>query len=191
MTSIPLPWKDPQGFFVRSLKKALRACLPPLWYQTLSKLWQEVELVDRSQVVLFASPDTLPAYNHRQELDPTLLKSRKVKITLVSTCLNEEKTVQNWLKSLLVQSRLPDEMIITDGGSKDGTVEIIRKFAEISPVKLTLIVSPGANISMGRNLAIQKANTSIIVVTDFGCVYEPDWLARLVYPFEVNARIRP
>jgi glycosyltransferase involved in cell wall biosynthesis len=180
---------DLQGLFVKSVKKTLRILLPPGWLKSLNELWQERELIDRNRVILFDDRGILPTYADRRDIDPLLFSSHQVKVTMVSTCLNEAKTVQSWLQSLVKQSRYPDEMIITDGGSGDGTVEIIKKFAEDCPFRITLIQEPGANISRGRNLAIQQAHTPVIVVTDFGCVYERDWFARLVYPFEVDQEI--
>lgn len=189
MTTDPQPRMDLQGLIVRLLKKTQRVLLTPGWIKALNKLGREKELIDRNQVILFDDQGFLPTYTHRRDIDPLLLSSHKVEVTLVSTCLNEAKTAQDWLESLVKQSRCPDEMILTDGGSSDGTVEIIKKFAEVCPFKITLIQEPGANISRGRNLAIQQAHTPVIVVTDFGCVYERDWLARLVYPFEVDKEI--
>jgi glycosyltransferase involved in cell wall biosynthesis len=189
MTTVPPARMDLQGLFVKLVKQTLKILLPPGWIKSLNELKREKELIDRNRVILFDDQGVLPTYTHRRDIDPLLLSSRQVKVTLVSTCLNEAKTAQNWLQSLEKQSRCPDEMIITDGGSCDGTVEIINKFAEGCRFKITLLQAPGANISKGRNLAIQQARNPVIVVTDFGCVYEQDWIARLVYPYEVDKEI--
>jgi glycosyltransferase involved in cell wall biosynthesis len=189
MTTDPPARMDLQGLFVRLAKQTLKVLLPTAWIKSLNELRREKELIDRNRVILFDDQGVLPTYAHRRIIDPLLLSSRQVKVTLVSTCLNEAKSAQNWLQSLVKQSRWPGEMIITDGGSCDGTAEIIKKFAEDCPFKIILIQAPGANISGGRNLAIQQAHNPVIVVTDFGCVYEQDWLARLVYPFEVDKEI--
>ena len=36
----------------------------------------------------------------------------------------------------------------------------------------------------GRNIAIENAKNDLIVSTDFGCQYEPDWLETLVNYFD-------
>ena len=48
-------------------------------------------------------------------------------------------------------------------------------------------VLPGANISAGRNRAIELAQGDIIVVTDGGVVLQAAWLARLVAVLEERA----
>lgn len=51
-----------------------------------------------------------------------------MKISFVTTVLNEEKTINVLLESLLNQTRKPDEIIIVDGGSTDATVESIKYY---------------------------------------------------------------
>ena len=70
-----------------------------------------------------------------------------------------------------------------DAGSTDHTREIISEhIARGLPARL--LVEPGANRARGRNLAIREATGDVIASIDAGCVAEPDWLARLVAPFE-------
>ncbi len=83
------------------------------------------------------------------------------------------------IAAVRAQTRPPDEWIVVDGGSTDGTVDILRA----SNLR-TVIELPGANISAGRNRAIEAAQGDIIVVIDGGCRPAPDWLARLVEPVE-------
>ena len=45
-----------------------------------------------------------------------------MKISLISTVLNEEQTIDKFLDSILNQSVKPDEVVITDGGSRDKTL---------------------------------------------------------------------
>lgn len=105
-------------------------------------------------------------------------------VTLIATVRNEEKTIRALLDSIAAQTRLPDEIIICDGGSADQTLTILRGASESLPI--LLIEQPGANISAGRNAAIRAARHGIIAVTDAGVRLEPEWLARIVGPLEAE-----
>jgi glycosyltransferase involved in cell wall biosynthesis len=105
-------------------------------------------------------------------------------VSLIATVLDEADTLRGFLDGLLSQTRMPDEIVITDGGSTDGTVAMIREYIEKgAPVRL--VQAPGANIARGRNLAISRARGEIIACTDAGCRADPGWLAELVTPFDV------
>ncbi len=107
-----------------------------------------------------------------------------MKISFVATVLNEEKNIKFLLSSLIHQSRKPDEIIIVDGGSKDGTVKEIKNFITGSKIqsKFKLIVKKG-NRSIGRNEGIAKARGDVIVISDFGCVLDKDWVKNISKPF--------
>ena len=51
-----------------------------------------------------------------------------IKISVVVPTLNEEINIAKFLDSLLNQTRKPDEIIISDGGSIDKTVFIINNY---------------------------------------------------------------
>lgn len=101
-------------------------------------------------------------------------------ISVIATVLNEGESLRPLLDSLAAQTRQPDEVIITDGGSTDHTVAILREYAERLP--LHILSEPGANISAGRNRAIAAAQGDIIAVTDAGVVLAPDWLEHITQP---------
>ncbi len=104
------------------------------------------------------------------------------KVSVIATVKNEQGNIGALLTSLLDQSRKPDEIVIVDGGSGDDTVKVIETFiAEGAPIRL--LVAPGANISQGRNLAIENAIGDIIASTDAGVKLSPDWLQSLVNGF--------
>ncbi len=109
-------------------------------------------------------------------------------VTVIATVLNEGESIRRLLDSLVAQTRQPDEIVIVDGGSRDTTVAVIHDYADRLPVRVR--VEPGANISRGRNLAIAAATSDIIAATDAGVWLEPQWLEKLIEPFEsANQRI--
>jgi glycosyltransferase involved in cell wall biosynthesis len=106
-------------------------------------------------------------------------------ISLIATIFNERDNLEKWLDGLLHQIKLPDEIVIVDGGSDDGTWErLVGKAGEYTIFK---IFQHKGNIASGRNYAIRQAQGDIIAVTDAGCVYEPAWLEKLVAPFAGGA----
>ena len=110
--------------------------------------------------------------------------------SVISTVRNEEGSIRRLLDSLSAQSRLPDEVVIVDGGSTDSTVDILRGYAESCPYPLRVVVHEGANRSQGRNIAIRAATGVIIASTDAGVRLSTDWLQSLVQPFEDNEEIQ-
>ena len=107
-----------------------------------------------------------------------------MKITLISTVKNCAEGVDQFLASVATQTRRPDEVIIVDGGSTDGTAERFERDETI-----TLIREPGANISRGRNIALGAASHDLIAVTDADCVLEPGWLEAIAAPLEDGADV--
>lgn len=105
-----------------------------------------------------------------------------MRVSVICTVLNEAEAVGRLLESLAAQSRPPDEVIIVDGGSSDGTPAVVLSHADRLPLKLQ--EARGANISRGRNLAVKRASGEVIASTDAGVRLEPDWLERLTAPFE-------
>lgn len=104
-----------------------------------------------------------------------------MRVSVICTVLNEQEAIGRLLDSLLAQTRPPDEVVIVDGGSADGTPATILSYAGRLPLKLQ--EARGANISRGRNLAVKRATGQVIASTDAGVRLEPDWLERLVEPF--------
>jgi glycosyltransferase involved in cell wall biosynthesis len=107
-----------------------------------------------------------------------------MKISLVATVKDAAIHVRPFLVSVEAQTRMPDEVVIVDGGSRDGTVDVLRRAAGI-----TLIEEPGANIARGRNVAIRAAIHDVIAVTDADCVLSPDWLERILGPIVGGAEV--
>lgn len=53
-----------------------------------------------------------------------------MKISLITACYNSEKTIRTAIESVLSQRNVEVEYIVVDGGSKDGTVDIIKEYAD-------------------------------------------------------------
>jgi len=101
---------------------------------------------------------------------------------LTATFLNEAEQLPVFLDSLFVQTRRPEQIVLVDGGSQDGSGEIIRQYiAQSAPIEL--VEKPG-NRSVGRNEAVRRSVQPIIAMTDVGCRLAPDWLEKIIAPIE-------
>jgi len=104
------------------------------------------------------------------------------RISLIATVLDESDGIRGFLNALLSQTRAPDEILLSDGGSTDGTDAVVREYIERG-APFRLIRAPGANIARGRNLAIARARGEIIACTDAGARADPRWLEEITAPF--------
>ncbi|MCY3935849.1 MAG: glycosyltransferase [Chloroflexi bacterium] len=108
-------------------------------------------------------------------------------ISLLLTVKNEAASLPTLLPSIREQSRLPDELIIIDGGSDDGTYETLLAFAAErsrrgAGFRVLVEQLTGANISQGRNAAVARSRGSILAITDAGVVLPEDWLENITAP---------
>jgi glycosyltransferase involved in cell wall biosynthesis len=108
-------------------------------------------------------------------------------VTVIATVRNEISAIDALLDSLLRGARIPDEIVIADGGSADGTRERLAARAAADPRVRTLVAV--GNRSVGRNAAVRAAKHGIIACTDAGVSVEPEWLDRMMRPFESDASV--
>jgi glycosyltransferase involved in cell wall biosynthesis len=113
----------------------------------------------------------------------------RLRVSLVATLYNEAKGLKAWWESILSQTRRPDELVVVDGGSRDGTPEILAELSASAPFPVSVEVVEGCGIAAGRNRAIEKVSHPVIAVTDGGCVLHPEWLERLLRPMEEDPDI--
>jgi glycosyltransferase involved in cell wall biosynthesis len=104
-----------------------------------------------------------------------------MKVAVGLTMLNEAEAIGGLLDALAHQSRTPDEIVLVDAGSTDGTVAVVERYRGRLPV-LRLLEVPGCNRARGRNEAIRTATAPLLALTDAGCIPEPDWVERMVAP---------
>ena len=109
-----------------------------------------------------------------------------VDVSVILTVLNEEGSIGGLLDSLAEQTRVPNQVLICDGGSVDGTVAAVNDAVATHGDRLgevDVFVIPRANISRGRNEAIARARGPLIAATDAGVRLDRHWLERITSPW--------
>jgi len=104
-----------------------------------------------------------------------------VKVSVVMCTYNGEKYLRDQLQSIVDQTRSPDEIIISDDGSSDSTLQIIEEFASFTggPKPLMWRVETRRTpLGVSENFAsaLTKARGEFIALADQDDVWEPDRL---------------
>ena len=71
-----------------------------------------------------------------------------MKISIITATYNSEKTLRDTLDSILAQTYADIESIIVDGGSKDGTMDIVREYEPKFKGRMHWISRPGISWKM-------------------------------------------
>ncbi len=100
---------------------------------------------------------------------------------MIVPCRNEMRYIESALKSILVQEGIDGgfEIIFADGGSDDGTRDILHGLANKEP-RLRIIENPGRIVSTGLNAAIRAARGEIILRMDVHSEYANDYIKQCV-----------
>lgn len=99
-------------------------------------------------------------------------------ISVVIPVLDDRAGLAQTLAALAEQHRLPDEVIVVDGGSRDGSDELARGWLD-GRLTLRLLCTPGSSIGAARNAGVRAARHSWVACTDATCVPVPGWLAAI------------
>ena len=57
-----------------------------------------------------------------------------MKISIITVCYNARATIERTLKSVTGQTYADKEFVVIDGGSTDGTLDILKKYEETEDV---------------------------------------------------------
>ena len=99
-------------------------------------------------------------------------------ISIVTPCLNRVEFVEVAIRSVLDQDYPNLEHIVVDGGSTDGTLDVLRRYRHVR-----LISEPDDGVYDALNKGIKIAQGEIIGHLNTDDVYEPHVLSRVVSCF--------
>ncbi|MFA5410947.1 MAG: glycosyltransferase [Candidatus Omnitrophota bacterium] len=112
-------------------------------------------------------------------------------VSIINPIRNTERTLEKCLESLVALDYPKEslEFIFADGGSRDATVPIIRRWQEKYPqIKLVEVAdckSPG----QARNAALAVAKGEYILFTDGDCYVRRDWVNKILEPFFKDPKV--
>lgn len=93
------------------------------------------------------------------------------KISVITICYNAEKTIERTIKSVLNQSYKNLEYIIIDGGSKDNTMKIVKRYKD----KISSVISePDNGIYDAMNKGVRIATGEWLNMMNAGDCYTND-----------------
>lgn len=108
-----------------------------------------------------------------------------MRISVVVATYNGETHIRNQLESIFNQTLTPDEVVISDDGSTDGTRDIIKEFEEKYPDIVRVDFHGeglGANGNSGHSL--EQATGDLIAMADQDDVWHTQKLEKQVQAFE-------
>lgn len=111
-----------------------------------------------------------------------------MKVSVVMTTYNGERFLSDMLNSLKNQSRTIDELLIFDDGSKDNTVECVKKYIAENNLKNWKIIQNEINLGWEMNFvqALQAATGDIIFPCDQDDIWHLDKIEKMTNAFEQN-----
>jgi len=112
-----------------------------------------------------------------------------MKISIAMASFNGEKFIKEQLDSFLSQTRLPDELVISDDGSTDSTLEIIKSFSQTCPFPIK-VISNTQRLGITKNFenAMKSCTGDIIFLSDQDDVWLPEKISTLADVFNNNPK---
>lgn len=94
-----------------------------------------------------------------------------LKISIVTVCFNSRKTIEDTLQSVLSQEYKNYEHIIIDGGSTDGTVEVIEQYTKKEGNHIRWISEPDRGLYDAMNKGVRLAAGDVIGILNSDDIY--------------------
>ena len=104
------------------------------------------------------------------------------RVSVAMAAYNGETYIRQQIDSILQQLGSRDELVISDDGSTDRTMEIIRSYAAADP-RICLLSGPGLGIKQNIANAIAHTSGAYIFLADQDDVWMPDKVRRVLEVF--------
>jgi len=107
-----------------------------------------------------------------------------MKVSLIIPVFNEEKYITLCLESLEKQIEKPNEIIIVDNNCTDNTINIVKKYKKILPIKIVKEKKKG--VVFARNKGFSKAKGDILARCDADSILPKNWIKKIKENFSKN-----
>jgi len=110
-----------------------------------------------------------------------------MKCSIIIPAYNEEKTIGSCLASVFSQTRLPDEVIVVNDGSIDGTVKIVKNSFNYYKGKKTKAILIDRKRNQGKIKSVEEglkhSTGEIIITTDADTILDLKFVERITKAF--------
>lgn len=115
----------------------------------------------------------------------------QLRISVAMATYNGEKYIEEQLLSICRQTRKPDEIVISDDGSRDATLEVVARVAASEDAQgidfVVITDNPRHGYCGNFEWAIQHTTGDLIFLSDQDDVWLPEKVAEIVRVFEMNS----
>src|SRR5712671_7193067 len=98
-------------------------------------------------------------------------------VGVVIPCRNEARWLGELLDAIARQDRRPDEVVVVDDGSVDGTADTVAERSRRDP-SVRVIPGPRRGIPAAVNAGVSALTTDVVVRCDGHCRPAHDYIAR-------------
>jgi glycosyltransferase involved in cell wall biosynthesis len=101
-------------------------------------------------------------------------------VSVIVPVYNGEATIRGAVERILGQTVVPEEVIVVDDGSTDGTAAALASFGS----RIRVLRQRNQGPAAARNAGIRASRGHYLAMTDSDCYPEPTWLAQLLSGFD-------
>lgn len=99
-------------------------------------------------------------------------------VAVVIPCRNEAATIRQLLDAVAAQTRTPDDVVIVDDGSTDGTPLVIEDWRRAHPnISIRVVQGPSRGVAAAVNAGIAACSVDVIVRLDGHSIPSPNYIA--------------
>jgi glycosyltransferase involved in cell wall biosynthesis len=101
-------------------------------------------------------------------------------ISVVIPLYNKEKSIGATIRSVLSQSRRPEEIVVVDDGSTDHSLRLAKEaLGEAAGIACKVVAQENAGVSAARNAGARESTGRFIALLDGDDEWLPDYLAEI------------
>ena len=104
----------------------------------------------------------------------------KQKCSIITVCYNSKSTIRQTFDSVLHQTYQNIEYIVVDGGSTDGTLDLIKEYDSLFAGRMKWISEPDQGIYDAMNKGIRMASGQLIGMINSDDFYETDAVEQMI-----------
>lgn len=109
-----------------------------------------------------------------------------IKVSIITPCLNSEKTIRDTIESVLYQTYPNIEYIIVDGLSTDSTMDIVRQYIPLFNGRLKYVSEKDKGIYNAMNKGIKISSGEIIGILNSDDYYEKNAVEKIIQYSDPN-----